>query len=359
MLTLNLGLKDKSYNIYIGENLLDDNDIISKYITAKQVIIISNTTVAPLYLNRVKKLLSNYQIYEIILPDGEIHKTMASVESIIATMLKYKINRDATIIALGGGVVGDISGFVASIYQRGIKFIQIPTTLLAQVDSSVGGKTGVNHALGKNMIGSFYQPQCVIIDINTLKTLTKRQFNAGLAEVIKYGLLGDIIFYNYIKNNIDNIINFNCAVIVKIIFTSCQMKANIVSQDEKEQGMRALLNLGHTFGHAIENLFGYGKYLHGEAIAIGILMAAQMSVLEGYINADIISDIKKLFNKFNLPTNMSKIDIDKFITIMKLDKKNVTGDINLILLKNNGHAFISNSYKYNNLIKSIEIFTGR
>ena len=277
MKKLNLNLGKKSYPIYIGENLLAQADYLTKHIAGKQVMIVSNTTVAPLYIDKVKSLLTDFEVCEVILPDGEQYKNLDTVNQIFTSLLENRFDRSSTLIALGGGVIGDMTGFAAACYQRGVNFIQIPTTLLSQVDSSVGGKTGVNHPLGKNMIGAFYQPKAVIIDVDTLDTLPNREFSAGMAEVIKYGLLGNENFLYFIEKNVDSLMNKEKSSVIDAIYQSCKDKANIVAEDELEAGKRALLNLGHTFGHAIENSMGYGNYLHGEAISIGMYMAAVMS----------------------------------------------------------------------------------
>jgi 3-dehydroquinate synthase len=357
MLTLDLDLGKKSYPIYIGENILSKSELLTKHIAGKQVMIVSNTTVAPLYLDKLKALLTDFEVKECILPDGEKYKNLGTVNLIYSTLLENRFDRSCTLIALGGGVVGDMTGFAASSYQRGVDFIQVPTTLLSQVDSSVGGKTGVNHPLGKNMIGAFYQPKCVLIDIDTLQTLPKREFSAGMAEVIKYGLLGDVEFYDYLNKNIDLIMNFDKEVIKYIIFNSCENKANIVAKDEFEGGVRALLNLGHTFGHAIENTKGYGVVLHGEAVGIGMLMAAKMSNLEGYISNDEVLKVKELLEKSSLPTAIAgKITIADFTNAMSVDKKALGGEVKLILLKEIGKAFITKDYKQDNANKVISEF---
>ena len=357
MLTLDLELGKKSYPIYIGENLLNQKELLIKHIQHKQVMIVTNEIVAPLYLKQVQLLLCDFKVEVVILPDGEQYKTIQTVDIIHTSLLENKFDRSCTLIALGGGVVGDITGFAASSYQRGVNFIQIPTTLLSQVDSSVGGKTGVNHRLGKNMIGAFYQPKCVLIDINTLKTLESRQFSAGMAEVIKYGLLGDIGFYDYINNNIDSIMDFDKDIIQDIIFKSCKNKTDIVAADEFENGKRALLNLGHTFGHAIENTLGYGIYLHGEAVSVGMLMAARMSELEGYIDTKEVKKVKTLLKKCNLPTTINgKITFDQFTQSMAVDKKSLGGIVRLILLEKIGKSFITSDYSNTNLTKTIKEF---
>ena len=345
MKTLNLDLGEKSYPIYIGQDLLTQAQYLRDHIHGKQVMIVTNTTVAPLYLEKVKNLLDGYQVAEVILPDGEQYKTLETVNQIFNALLEAKFDRSCTLIALGGGVVGDMTGFAAASYQRGVNFIQIPTTLLSQVDSSVGGKTGVNHVLGKNMIGAFYQPKCVVIDVDTLDTLDDRQYSAGMAEVIKYGLLGNAQFLSYLQDNINELMARDKSLIIQSVYTSCEDKARIVAQDELEAGKRALLNLGHTFGHAIENTLGYGVYLHGEAVSVGMLMAAKLSELEGYIDADDVSVVSALLAKANLPIDIDgKMAHSDFVDAMSVDKKVIDGNIRLILLKALGDAFISDSY---------------
>ncbi|SFV85112.1 3-dehydroquinate synthase [hydrothermal vent metagenome] len=357
MKTLNLDLGEKSYPIYIGQGLLSQSDYLTKHISGKQVMIVSNTTVAPLYLDKVQALLGDYKVATVILPDGEQYKTLGTVNTIFTALLEARFDRTCTLIALGGGVVGDMTGYAAASYQRGVNFIQIPTTLLSQVDSSVGGKTGVNHPLGKNMIGAFYQPKCVVIDVDTLDTLDDQQYSAGLAEVIKYGLLGNVDFLTYLQNNIDDLMARNKALIIEAVYQSCVDKASIVSQDELEAGKRALLNLGHTFGHAIENTLGYGVYLHGEAVAVGMLMAAKLSVLEGFIDNNDIKQVEYLLQKANLPTSInSKIDYQDFMDAMSVDKKAINGEIRLILMQKLGRAFISNDYQPYNLEQTIKDF---
>ncbi len=339
MNTIQVQLGDRSYPIYIGVDSLCQPDLLTRHIKSKQVVIVTNETVAPLYLERVSDHLRQYQLEVVILPDGEQYKTLAVMESIFDALLSKKYSRNTTLIALGGGVIGDISGFAAACYQRGIPFIQIPTTLLAQVDSSVGGKTGVNHALGKNMIGAFYQPQSVIIDVNVLNTLDDRQLAAGVAEVIKYGLIRDAGFFSWIEANIEKILARDQAALIYIIEQSCQNKADIVAADEKESGIRAILNLGHTFGHAIETGAGYGTYLHGEAVAIGTCQAADLSRRLGWLNDADVARIIALFNKAKLPTEPpDELSAQDFISLMAVDKKNVDGDIRLILLNKIGEA---------------------
>ena len=356
MRVLNLDLAKKSHPIYIGKGLINQQQLFAKHIN-KQVMIVTNTVVAKYYLNNLKLLLSSYELSEVILIDGEQQKTLSSVNIIFDALLAARFERNCTLLALGGGVVGDICGFAAATYQRGVNFIQIPTTLLAQVDSSIGGKTGVNHRLGKNMIGAFYQPKCVIIDINTLKTLDNRQYSAGLAEIIKCTLLADIDFFRYLEKNINGLMAREYDLIIKTIYKSCQQKAKIVAQDEFEENKRALLNLGHTFGHAIENVLGYGVYLHGEAVAVGILMAAKLSMFSGYLQATDVGRIKNLLIKSCLPITINtKISATDFIKAMSLDKKKIDGNIRLILLKKLGEAFICDNYKSSLLNKVIDEF---
>jgi len=357
MKKLNLNLGEKSYPIYIGENLLSQADYLTKHISGNQVMIVSNTTVAPLYIDKVKSLLTDFEVCEVILPDGEQYKNLDTVNQIFTSLLENRFDRSSTLIALGGGVVGDMTGFAAASYQRGVNFIQIPTTLLSQVDSSVGGKTGVNHPLGKNMIGAFYQPKAVIIDVDTLDTLPNREFSAGMAEVIKYGLLGNENFLSFIENNVDFLMNKKKSTLIDAIYQSCNDKANIVAEDELEAGKRALLNLGHTFGHAIENSMGYGNYLHGEAISIGMYMAALMSEKEGFIDQSQVSRVKSILENCELPTRLiGKINFSDFSKSMSVDKKVLKGKIRLVLLKTIGAAFISDDYHKEFLDQTIKEF---
>ncbi len=341
MKTLNVELGERRYPIFIGSNLLAQEKLLTSYIKAKQVVIVTNETVAPLYLEKITTHLQNYDVKNVILPDGEQFKTLDYLTRIFDVCLENKFNRHATLIALGGGVIGDMGGFAAACYQRGITFIQIPTTLLAQVDSSVGGKTGVNHPLGKNMIGAFYQPQCVIADADVLDTLDDRQLSAGLAEVIKYGLIRDLTFFEWLENHIEALLSRDKTALAYAIEISCQNKAQVVAEDETESGLRATLNLGHTFGHAIETGLGYGEYLHGEAVAIGTCQAADLSKRKGWLSEADVNRIVRLFEKANLPVlppAESLLGIEKFIDLMAVDKKNVDGQIRLILLEQIGKA---------------------
>jgi 3-dehydroquinate synthase len=351
MKTLTVNLGDRSYPIYIGVELLQDPVLIQKHIQTKSVCIVSNTTVSKLYLTQLKKSLNDYRVIEVILEDGEQFKNADSLNQIYTALLDHKFNRDSTIIALGGGVVGDIAGFAAASFMRGIPFIQIPTTLLSQVDSSVGGKTGINHPLGKNMIGAFYQPQAVIIDMHVLQTLDKREISAGLAEVIKYGLIWDQDFFDHLENDIEDLKNLNVMQLEQAIYRSCEIKAEVVSQDERESGLRAILNLGHTFGHAIENCLGYGEWLHGEAVGCGMVMAAQMSLAHGWINDTDFDRIRKLIQAAGLPIEKPQIPRHDFLAAMSLDKKNKNQDIYLVLQQGIGQAIVTKDYSFTELEK--------
>jgi len=354
MKILNVELGDRSYPIYIGSGLLEDAKIITSHIKTKTICIVSNTTVSKLYIENIKNLLGDYQVVEAIIDDGEEFKNYNSLNYIYTKLLENQCNRDTTILALGGGVVGDIAGYAAASFLRGIPFIQIPTTILAQVDSSVGGKTGINHLLGKNMIGAFYQPQAVVIDLDVLKTLDNRQVSAGLAEVIKYGLIWDEAFFEYLEKNIDNLKKLDFEHLENIIFRSCEIKAKVVSEDEKESGIRAILNLGHTFGHAIENCLGYGKWLHGEAVGCGMVLAAKMSLAHGWLSVSEFARVKNLISRANLPIDKPNIAYQDFIDAMKLDKKNKDKEIYLVLQKGIGGAIVTNDYsssELENLIK--------
>jgi len=352
MNTLNVDLGDRSYPIFIGAGLLKNPDLIQPYIKGKTTAIVSNTTVAPLYIESIHQFTANYKNTDIVLPDGEEFKTMNTLGQVHTEMLTAHCDRKTTLIALGGGVVGDISGFAAASYQRGINFIQVPTTLLSMVDSSVGGKTGVNHPLGKNMIGAFHQPQCVIIDTETLNTLDDRQLSAGIAEIIKYGYINDLAFIDWLDENMDKLMQRDPEALAYAIKHSCEHKAAIVAADEKETGQRALLNLGHTFGHAIETGLGYGKWLHGEAVAAGMIMAAKLSKEHGWITDNDIKGMRKLLGKANLPVNPPvEINAERFNELMSIDKKVQDGVLHLILMKSMGESFITNDFDKQALMK--------
>ena len=356
MKTLTIQLKERSYPIYIGKGLLGQIHLIESHLKQKHVAIVTNTTVAPLYLDQIMNLLHKHKIkaFPIILPDGEVYKNQDTLHLIYDALLQEKCERTTTLIALGGGVIGDITGYAAATYLRGIPFIQIPTTLLSQVDSSVGGKTGINHSLGKNMIGAFYQPQCVIADIESLKTLPQREFSAGMAEVIKYGLIRDHNFFEWLEKNIDGLMQQDASLLMEAILRSCQNKADVVEMDEHESGSRATLNLGHTFGHAIENAMGYGVWLHGEAVAIGMVMAAHLSKLMGWLKDEEFNRIIKLLNKSNLPIDPPKISEDQYMQLMRMDKKVVDGKIRLVLQKGIGDSVITSDYDVNHLKTTLQ-----
>ena len=343
MMTLEVQLDTRSYPIYIGEQLLSHAGHLTRHIHSESVFVVSNEKIAGLYLQTVLENTRQYRTRHIILPDGEIHKSLDTLQRIYTALLENHFTRDSTLVALGGGVIGDITGFAAATYQRGVNFIQIPTTLLAQVDSSVGGKTGVNHALGKNMIGAFYQPQCVIADLSTLATLPDRELTAGIAEIIKYGLIGDPDFFVWLEQNIDKLMARDSQALAYAVQRSCRNKAQIVADDEHEQsGKRALLNFGHTFGHAIETGANYGDWLHGEAVACGMLMAASLSVKLGWIHEHDYVRIANLLEIAKLPdVPPATLRARDFIKLMAVDKKNRAGKLHLVLLKDIGNAVLT------------------
>lgn len=332
--TLEVDLGERSYPLYIGRDLHTDPGFFAPHLRASQVVVVSNETVAPLYLATLTAALGVDRTVTVIeLPDGEQYKTLATLETIFDKVMADNHNRTTTFIALGGGVVGDITGFAAACYQRGVHFIQVPTTLLSQVDSSVGGKTAVNHPMGKNMIGAFYQPQAVVIDIATLETLPDRELSAGMAEVIKYGLIADAEFYTWLEDNMSSLLARDGAALGHAIARSCAIKADIVAADEREGGVRALLNLGHTFGHAIETDQGYGQWLHGEAVAAGMLLALRLSAQRGAISTDEVGRLQSLLAQCQLPSEPpTEMSADTFIRLMARDKKVVDGQLRLILL---------------------------
>lgn len=354
---LNVDLGDRSYPIFIGEQLLQNHKLLTDYIHGSSALIVTNTTVAPLYLDRVESSLNDSQIrYDtVILQDGEQYKTLKNVERIIDVLIDQRHDRKTTLIALGGGVIGDITGFAAAIYQRGANFIQIPTTLLSQVDSSVGGKTGVNHPRGKNMIGAFFQPQCVIADTSTLETLPQRELSAGMAEVIKYGLIHDAAFFEWLEKNIQGLMQKDSALLSEAIMVSCKTKADIVAIDEKEMGIRAILNLGHTFGHAIESTMGYGNWLHGEAVAAGMVMAADLSLRHNWIDQSILDRTIQILKQAQLPVQSPEhMTVEQYMSVMAIDKKVDQGIIKLILLKNLGQAFVCSDYDADLLSQTLQ-----
>lgn len=343
-------LGDRSYPIFIGSGLLAQSNCFAPHIASKQVCIVTNETVAPIYAERLKATLfeaePDLQLTLVELPDGEVFKNLETLNRIFDGLLGARHNRKTTIIALGGGVVGDMAGFAAACYQRGVPFIQVPTTLLSQVDSSVGGKTGVNHALGKNMIGAFYQPQAVVIDIDVLHTLPDRELSAGLAEVIKYGLIFDAEFFRWLEANVERLRQHDQEAIAYAIRRSCEIKAQVVAEDELEGGVRAILNLGHTYGHAIETELGYGACLHGEAVAIGMVMACELSEKLGWLPADVLPRAIDLLKRAGLPVAppaaMSK---EAFLRHMAVDKKVLHGRIRLVLLKACGAAVVTDDFE--------------
>jgi 3-dehydroquinate synthase len=333
---LKVELDNRSYPIVIGARLLGDGFDLSSYVAGPDCLVVSNETVAPLYLDALHKMLARKNTRAVTLRDGETFKTLASVECILDELVDSGANRDVTLIALGGGVIGDITGFAAACYMRGVAFIQVPTTLLAQVDSSVGGKTGVNHAGGKNLIGAFHQPKLVLIDTNTLATLPDREFSAGMAEVIKHAAILDIEYFAWLEKNIDALMRRDEALLAKAILRSCEIKAAVVADDEKEQGRRALLNFGHTFGHAIENCVGYGKWLHGEAVGAGMIMAAELSDL-----APAERDrLRRLVAAAGLPVAPPPVGAKALRAAMDLDKKIQQKKLRFIMLKSIGDAFV-------------------
>ncbi len=345
MKTLYVELGERRYPIFIGSNL-NPQELLEPYIHGKQVMVVSNDTVAPLYLDRYKAALENLgkTVATCILPDGEKYKNIEHLNLIFDALLEAGFNRDSTVLALGGGVIGDMAGFASACFQRGVYFIQVPTTLLSQVDSSVGGKTGINHPLGKNMIGAFQQPQVVLADMSQLATLPDRELSAGLAEVIKYALLGDEDFLVWLEANMEGLIARDEQLLAEAVYRSCAHKARIVANDEKEQGERALLNLGHTFGHAIESYLGYGEWLHGEAVATGMVMAADLSHRMGWISLEDLERTKKIISRAQLPIVCPKIPLDDFLAYMAHDKKVLNGQLRLVLLQQLGKAVITRDF---------------
>ncbi|MBG7601993.1 MAG: 3-dehydroquinate synthase [Gammaproteobacteria bacterium] len=353
---LEVDLGDRSYPIIIGPGIISTAESYKNSIRSRQVMVVTNETVAPLYLDNVLQALRGFHVEQVILPDGEQYKTLEILNSIYDALLSSRFDRSCTLLALGGGVVGDMTGFAAASYQRGVDFVQVPTTLLSQVDSSVGGKTGVNHPLGKNMIGAFHQPRCVIADTDTLNTLPERELAAGLAEVIKYGVINDISFFEWLEANIERLLARDSEALVYAIERSCRDKAVIVAADEKEAGQRALLNLGHTFGHAIESGMGYGVWLHGEAIAAGMAMAADMSFQMGWLDADEQERIRSLLQKAHLPVDPpAEISAERFLELMSVDKKVLNGELRLVLLRGIGKAEVTADYAASALQQTVAV----
>lgn len=345
MKSLQVDLGERSYPIYIGERLIAQHSLLASHIQGRQVAVVTNDTVAPLYLESLLQSLSGFKVTPIVLPDGEAYKNWQTLQLIFDALLSERHDRRTTLIALGGGVIGDMTGFAAACYQRGVDFIQVPTTLLSQVDSSVGGKTGINHPLGKNMVGAFYQPNAVLIDTSSLRTLPERELSAGLAEVIKYGLIGDLAFLDWLEAHLDSLKNLDSEALSEAIYRSCVAKATIVGADEKESGIRATLNLGHTFGHAIETHMGYGVWLHGEAVSAGTVMALEMSTRLGWISAAERNRAIRLFKRAGLPViPPSEMRPEDFMQHMALDKKVLDGQLRLVLLKHLGEAVVTSDY---------------
>ncbi len=342
MKTLNVSLGERSYPIYIGSGLLKKPELFKPWIADKSVFVVTNTTVGPLYSRTLIQTISGdaKSVHEIILPDGESYKDWATLQKIFDALLTHGADRKSVLIALGGGVIGDMVGFAAASFMRGIRFIQVPTTLLAQVDSSVGGKTGINHPLGKNMIGAFHQPVAVIADLNTLKSLPPRELSAGLAEVIKHGAIADTEFFDWIEAHRQELLSCDSSAMSHAVERSCEIKSAVVAADEKESGIRAILNFGHTFGHAIESGLGYGEWLHGEAVGCGMVMAADLSSRLGYLNAEEVSRIKKLIAAMGLPDCPPKLGNSRFFDLMRIDKKSEGGEIRYITLERIGKAKI-------------------
>lgn len=356
--TLNVELDDRSYPILIGADLLSDAAVLDRAVRGSDVLLVSNTTVAPLYAERLKGALGRRRVVEAILPDGEAHKTLTNVSRLLDVLVANRFNRDSTVVALGGGVVGDMAGFAAACYQRGVSYVQAPTTLLAQVDSSVGGKTGVNHPGGKNLIGAFHQPAAVVTDVSTLGTLPQRELRAGLAEVIKYGLIHDAAFYGWLEQNMDRLLGREPEALARAIRRSCEIKADIVGRDEREQGERALLNLGHTFGHAIEAATAYERWLHGEAVGTGMLMAASLSRDLGTLEPAAVDRLRALLERTGLPVAARDVPARAALEHMRIDKKVKAGRIRLVLLKGIGSAYVTGEYPDGALRATVEAYHG-
>jgi 3-dehydroquinate synthase len=344
METLRVELGSRGYPILIGEGLLRQRTLFEQHVRARDILVVSNTAVAPLYLEALEASLQPRRAVATILPDGESHKTLMNVARVLDVLVANRFGRDCAIVALGGGVVGDMAGFAAATYQRGVDFVQVPTTLLAQVDSSVGGKTGVNHPGGKNLIGAFHQPVAVVADTGTLATLPARELRAGLAEVIKYGLICDAEFFSWLEAHIEELLVGDPVALARVIRRSCEIKAEIVGRDEREHGDRAFLNLGHTFGHAVESATGYREWLHGEAIGAGLVMAACMSRECGYLGAEDLERVTRLVARAGLPTHVSSVKPDTALEHMRIDKKVQAGRIRLVLLRGIGSAFVTADY---------------
>src|ERR1700676_87484 len=342
--TLNVDVGHSRYPIAIGPGLLMNRELLDAQIRGRDLMIVTNATVARLYLAKLTGSLAGRRVAECILPDGEQHKTLHTAGWVFDALAGQKMNRDATVLALGGGVVGDIAGFAAASYQRGIGYVQFPTTLLAQVDSSVGGKTGVNHAGGKNLVGAFYQPLCVIADTDTLATLPDRELRAGLAEVIKYGCVWDPLLFDWLDNNMAKLLARDVDALTYSIARSCEIKATVVAKDERERNLRAILNFGHTFGHAIEAATAYETYLHGEAVGLGMLIAADLSHRLGLIDGAVKNRVRDILARAGLPTEAPRVGAAKALELMQMDKKVLGGSVRLVLLEKMGRAIVTADY---------------
>ena len=355
---LNVSLATRSYPILVGAGLIGRADLFRERLAAREVLIVSNTTVAPLYLAQLTAALSGRRILEVLLPDGEAHKTLANMARILDVLIANHFARDCAVLALGGGVVGDLAGFAAASYQRGVTLVQLPTTLLAQVDSAVGGKTGVNHPGGKNLIGAFHQPALVVSDTRALATLPVRELRAGLAEVIKYGLICDAPLFEWLEAHLDEVLAGDAAALAHVIRRSCEIKAEIVGRDEREQGERALLNLGHTFGHALESATSYKEWLHGEAVGAGLVMAAAMSSACGLLAAADAERVRALIERAGLPTRSASVIPQAALEHMRIDKKVLGGRLRLVLLRRIGEAFVTADYPAPALARTLEAHCG-
>ncbi len=344
MQTLQVDLGPASYPISIGSGLLTDRNLLDSQIPGRDLLIVTNTTVARLYLAKLTASFSQRRMAECILPDGEQHKTLQTAGWVLDALVANKMNRDATVLALGGGVVGDIAGFAASCYQRGIGYVQLPTTLLAQVDSSVGGKTGVNHSGGKNLIGAFYQPRAVIADTDALATLPDRELKSGLAEVVKHGVVWDPLLFNWLERKIPQLLARDAEALTYAISRSCEIKATVVARDEREHNLRAILNFGHTFGHAIEAATSYEKYLHGEAVAVGMLIAVDLSARMGLVDPVLKERLRAILALAGLPTEAPRIGAARAYELMQMDKKVLGGAVRLVLLEKLGRAIVTDQY---------------
>jgi 3-dehydroquinate synthase len=338
--SVDIELGERSYPIVIGSGLLADAQAWANVPTSTDALVVTNTTVQPLYAHRLVQAIAprHKHVHVLALPDGEEHKNWQTLNLIFDQLLTNECDRKTVLYALGGGVVGDMTGFAAASYMRGVPFVQVPTTLLAQVDSSVGGKTAINHPLGKNMIGAFYQPRLVVCDLDTLATLPDREFSAGLAEVIKYGPIADMQFLDWIEANVDGLMARKPSLLARAVQRSCEIKAAVVGQDERESGLRAILNFGHTFGHAIEAGLGYGKWLHGEAVGCGMVMASQLSSKLGLVDAAFVERLTALIRKARLPVRAPSLGVQRFVELMRVDKKAEAGEIKFVVIERPGCA---------------------